>query len=47
MGDDAFPLTAHMMKPYPQKNPESTEAHIELTTFNNETHIRKRIWHPR
>ena len=46
-GDDAFPLTAYMMKPYPQKKTEFREAHIQLPTCKNETHIRKRIWHPR
>ena len=45
MGDDGFPLTAYMMKHYP-KEPEFREAHIQLPTFKNETHIRKRIWHP-
>ena len=45
-GDDAFPLTAYMMKPYPQKN-LSLEKGIQLPTFKNETHIRKGIWHPR
>ena len=46
MGDDAFPLIAYMIKPYPQKKPEFREAHIQLPTFQNDTHIRKRICHP-
>ena len=41
--DDAFPLTAYMMKTYPQKKPEFREVHIQLPTFKNEMLIRKRI----
>ena len=29
------------------KKPEFREVHIQLPTFKIETHIRKRIWHPR
>ena len=29
------------------KKPEFKEAYIQLPTFKNETHIRKRIWRPR
>ena len=47
MGVDAFPLTAYTVKPYPPKNIEFREEHIQLPTFKNETHIRKRIWNPR
>ena len=43
MGVGAFPLTAYTMKPYPPKNLTFREEHIQLSTFKNETHIRKRI----
>ena len=46
MGDDTYPLTVYMMKPYPQKNPEFREAHVQLPTFKNEMHISKCIWYP-
>ena len=45
MGDDAFPITAYIMKPYSLKNLWK-EVHIHLPTFMNDMHIRKRIWHP-
>ena len=42
MGDDDCVLDETLSS----KKLEFREAHIQLTTFKNEMHIRKYIWHP-